>query len=189
MQRLVPFNANKGEMMLRGKHVLWLALLAFAVPGQAAETRREEIGDWGFVCTAAGDAQAKESCNLFQTALLNVQQEDDKEASAQRVLLTQVRYVEGNDKPVLLVTAPLGILLPMGITVEVEGHETIRIPVQRCDAGGCLAYVAMEEPFVDAFRKAVEARVTFHDAQRRGIGIPLSLKGFTKGLEALAEAR
>ncbi|MBW3566977.1 MAG: invasion associated locus B family protein [Proteobacteria bacterium] len=181
--------------MLRGTRILPVILLAMiALQVQAAETRRENFGDWGFICSKAeGQENAKESCNLFQTALLNNEQAGGEaggsESGGQRVLLTRVGFLEGNENPVLLITAPLGILLPMKITVEVEGHETISIPVQRCDAGGCLAYVVMEEPFIEAFRKAAEAKVTFYDMQRRGVTIPLSLKGFTKGIETLVDSR
>ena len=177
--------------MLRGIRILLAGVLAvMAVQVQAAETRRENFGDWGFICsrpdTVAEGQEAKEACNLFQTALLNNEQAGSE---GQRVLLTRVGFLEGNENPVLLVTAPLGILLPLGVTVEVEGHETIRIPVQRCDAGGCLAYVVMEQPFIDAFKKAAEAKVTFFDMQRRGVAIPLSLKGFTKGVAELIDSR
>ncbi|HEX7047031.1 MAG TPA: invasion associated locus B family protein [Gammaproteobacteria bacterium] len=183
---------KKGRSVRRGARVLLVTLLALvALPVQAAETRRENFGDWGFICsTPEGqeDANAKqgESCNLFQTALLNT---DESEGPGQRVLLTRVGYLDSSENPVLLVTAPLGILLPMGITVEVEGHDAIRIPVQRCDAGGCLAYVVMEQPFIEAFKKGIEAKVTLYDAKRRGVAIPLSLKGFTDGMAALAESR
>lgn len=179
---------------MRGTH-LFPGLLAvlLALPAQAAEPRTEEFGDWGFVCTTAESesGEARESCNLFQTALLNATQGEGAEAAggSQRVLLTRVGYLEGNENPVLLITAPLGILLPMGITVEVEGHDAMRVPVQRCDAGGCLAYVVMEQPLVDAFRKADQAKVTFYDAQRRGATIPLSLSGFTKGMKELQDSR
>lgn len=174
--------------MLRGAQVLLVTLLALAVlPVQAAETRRENFGDWGFICsTPEAQEDADESCNLFQTALLN---NEESEGPGQRVLLTRIGYLDGNENAVLLITAPLGILLPMGITVEVEGHDPIRIPVQRCDAGGCLAYVVMEQPFIDAFKKGIEAKVTLYDAKRRGVAIPLSLKGFTDGMEALVESR
>lgn len=180
-------------IMVRGMRVLAVALLAAATfQVQAAETRRENFDDWGFICSkpdqVAEGQVAKESCNLFQTALLNNEQAGG-ENGGQRVLLTRVGFLEGNENPVLLVTAPLGILLPLGITVEVEGHETLRIPVQRCDAGGCLAYVVMEQPFIDAFKKAAEAKVTFFDVQRRGVVIPLSLKGFTKGMGELTASR
>lgn len=182
--------------MMRGTRIfLGLAALLLALQVQAEETRREEFGDWGFICstpdTDAAREEGKESCNLFQTALLNAGQAEGEEtpATGQRVLLTRVGYLDGNENPVLLITAPLGILLPLGITVEVEGHDALRLPVQRCDAGGCLAYVVMEAPFVEAFRKGTEAKVTFYDAQQRGATIPLSLKGFTAGMEELAESR
>lgn len=172
--------------MMRGLHILplvWLATMSF--PVQAEETRREEFGDWGFVCTQPAAAEAKENCNLFQAAVLS----NETAEQGQRVLLTRVGYVEGNENPLLLVTAPLGILLPPGITVEVAGHDTIRLPVQRCDGGGCLAYVVMEQPFIEAFRKAAAATVTFYDAQRQAAEIPLSLKGFTAGMKALEQSR
>lgn len=174
---------------MRGTLILLAGLLA-AFQVQAAETRRDNFGDWGFICNKADEqenasSEGKESCNLFQTALLNSEQGGE----GQRVLLTRVGYLEGNEHPMLLVTAPLGILLPMGITVEVEGHETIRIPLQRCDGGGCLAFVGMEEPFVEAMKKGDEAKVTFFDAQRRGVTIPVSLKGFTKGMQELNKAQ
>ena len=179
--------------MLRGTRI-FLSLMGamLAMQLQAAETRREEFGDWGFICNKADDQEgAKESCNLFQTALLNANQAEGEGSAAggQRVLLTRIGYLPDNENPVLLITAPLGILLPMGITVEVEGHDTLRIPVQRCDAGGCLAVYGMEEALVAAFRKASEAKVSFYDPQRRSATIPLSLSGFTKGMQELAKAR
>lgn len=182
---------------MRGLLILLAGLMAVtALEAQAAETRRDNFGDWGFICNKpdsqqAGQEEAKESCNLFQTALLNTQQDGEKAEGAQqqRVLLTRVGYLQDIEHPVLLITAPLGILLPMGIIVEVEGHDAIQLQVQRCDAGGCLGYVAMEEPFVEAMKKGSEAKVTFYDAQRRGVTIPLSLKGFTKGMQELNQTR
>lgn len=186
---------------MRGLLILLAGLMAVtALEAQAAETRRDNFGDWGFICNKPDSQQAgqeeaqkdsRESCNLFQTALLNAQQDGEKAEGAQqqRVLLTRVGYLQDIEHPVLLITAPLGILLPMGINVEVEGHDPIRIPLQRCDAGGCLGYVAMEEPFVEAMKKGSEAKVTFYDAQRRGVTIPLSLKGFTKGMQELNATR
>lgn len=180
--------------MLRGtRSVLGLLAALVLIPAQAAETRNEEFGDWGFICNTPDKQQedVRESCNLFQTALMNGQQDGEKAEGAQqqRVLLTRVGYLQDIEHPVLLITAPLGILLPMGINVEVEGHDPIRIPLQRCDAGGCLGFVAMEGPFIDAMKKGSEAKVTFYDAQRRGVTIPLSLKGFTRGIQALDKTR
>lgn len=166
------------------------AVLTFSMSVNAAETKREQFGDWGFICSKPDQGEnPKESCNLFQTAVLNQTVEEGAEPQAQRVLLTRIGYLEGNENPVLLITTPLGVLLPMGVVVEVEGHDPIRIPMQRCDGGGCLAYVIMEQPFIDACKKGTEAKVTFYDPQQRGISIPLSLKGFTKGLSELSKSR
>lgn len=183
--------------MLRGSRFILLAtaLGAMTMPAQAAETRRDNFGDWGYVCQApeSKDGEAKENCNLFQTALLNNQQENGKDsegAQQQRLLLTRIGYLGETDRPVLLVTAPLGILLTQGITVSVDGLEKpLRFAVQRCDAGGCLAYTAMSEEVVTAFKKGIKAEVTFFDPQRRAINVPLSLKGFTKGMAELNDSR
>lgn len=174
--------------MMRRMHVVLLIVLFGSFSVQAAETRRDDFGDWGFVCSKAEEAGSRESCNLFQTALLNAGQDGD-ESQPQRLLLTRIGYLGETERPLLLVTAPLGILLPQGISVTVGEGEPVRFAVQRCDAGGCLGFTAMTDELLEAFRKGSKAQVTFHDAQRRAINVPLSLKGFIKGMAELKASR
>lgn len=172
-----------------------LLAASIGLQAQAAETRRDNYGDWGLVCSKADEEGAqensKESCNLFQVATLSQNQGEEtaETAQPQRVLLTRIGYLPENDNPVMFVTTPLGILLQPGVRVDVEGHEPIGIPLQRCDAGGCLAYVVLENPFIEAMKKGIEAKVTFMDPQRRPITLPLSLKGITKALSELDATR
>lgn len=168
-----------------------LLTAGFSLQAEAAETRRDNYGDWGLVCSKGEQEDAKESCNLFQVATMSQNQGEEtaETAQPQRVLLTRIGYLPENENPVMFVTTPLGILLQPGVRVDVEGHEPIGIPLQRCDAGGCLAYVVLEQPFIDAMKKGTEAKVTFMDPQRRPITLPLSLKGITKALGELDATR
>lgn len=179
--------------MLRASRFIFLAgvLATMSLTANAAETRRESIGDWGFICSKADAEDAVESCNLFQTALLNNSEKGNEgTAQPQRLLLTRVGYLGETDQPLLLVTAPLGIFLPQGLAVSVEGLEQpVRFGVQHCDAGGCLAFTPMTDEMISAFKKGTEAQVTFFDLQKRAINVPLSLKGFTKGMAELDASR
>lgn len=184
--------------MLRGTHLTLLVMLlgglSLTTAANSAETRRDNFGDWGYVCSKADNEEVEESCNLFQTALLNNQgngqSEADGQQQQQRLLLTRIGYLGETSRPMLLVTAPLGILLPPGISVSVDGiDEPVRFAVQRCDAGGCLGHTPMTDELIEAFRKGSKAEVTFQDPQRREIPVPLSLKGFTKGLAELNASR
>ena len=150
----------------------------------------EQIGDWGLVCADAAGG-VKQTCYIIQTAQLSQPnaEQPDAEPATQRILQTRIGYLDEEKNPSLLITVPLGVLIPPGVQVELEGHEKVTVPMFRCDGGGCLAQGVMPESLVAAFKNGTTAKVTFFDPAQRGIGVPLSLKGITKALAALDEKR
>ncbi|MDX1453968.1 MAG: invasion associated locus B family protein [Gammaproteobacteria bacterium] len=178
------------------RYAKWLAAasLSVAVVGSAfaAETRRDNYGDWSFVCNKAevAEGETMESCTLYQVASVIPGGENAAEdAKPQQLLMTRIGYVPENELPLMVLTTPIGVLLKPGLLIEVEGHPNVRIPYDRCDSGGCVASVAMEPEFVDALMKGAEAKVTFMDPQRRPIALPVSLKGVSKGMNELDKSR
>lgn len=173
------------------KRIGWfLAAMALSSGFSLQAAEPEQIGDWGLVCTDAAEG-VQQTCNIFQTALISQPnaQQPDAEPTTQRILLTRIGYLGDAKTPSLLITVPLGALIPTGVQVELEGHEKVTVPMLRCDGGGCLAQGVMPESLVAAFKKGTAAKVTFFDPAQRGIGVPLSLKGITKALAALDEKR
>lgn len=132
--------------------------------------------DWSRICTNAESGE--EVCQIVQSANQN--------ESGRLVFQTAVGYVADNDRPIMYLTAPLGIFLPRGISIFVDEEEDgLTATVQRCDANGCLAVLALEENWVDKLKKGGEAKLIFAASAQQNVSVPLSLTGFTDAFNSL----
>lgn len=137
--------------------------------------------DWTVRCEAvpASDGQTYEQCHMYQDW-----QEEDRQL---RILHIAVAYPRQQpDQAVAVMTLPLGVYLPPGVTVQIDQGTPIKVAIERCEAVGCKAGFALEEQVLAAMRRGVKANVTFSDLRRQPLTIPVSLRGFTAGLRALA---
>lgn len=154
-----------------------LVILLAAMPlAQAKPVNGKSYENWTVRCeTPKGGKQ--EQCFIFQNLVLK--------EGGQRVLHMAIGYIKGRPDPVALITMPLGISLPPGGSIVIDDDEPIRFQIERCEPAGCRAGLALKDKLLAAFKKGIKATVTFMDATRRPINVPLSLKGFTAGLKAL----
>ena len=60
--------------------------------------------------------------------------------------------------------------------------------VRFCVTGGCRGVVPLDDAIIATLKAGRQGQVLFQDAQRREVGVPLSLLGVTAGLAALAYA-
>lgn len=151
----------------------------------------EKHGDWAIACPSPEDGSEKakpsrSTCRMVQSAVLSVEGKDGAEPHIQRVMVTTISFVPDQEQPVLSLIVPLGIHLPPGIRLQVDGYDELTLPLQRCDAIGCIAVLPMKELLVEAFRKGKEGQVTFFNVAGKGSKVRISLDGFRKGLEALS---
>jgi len=146
-------------------------------PARAGEQQIEAtFGDWSKICTTNQNDQ--HVCQIVQSANQN--------ESGKLVFQTAVGYVADNEKPIMYLTAPLGIFLPRGISIFVGDEENgITATVQRCDASGCLGVLALEDSLVDKLKQGNEARLVFAANVQQNVALPLSLAGFTKAFNSL----
>lgn len=168
-----------GVKTAAGIFALLLALL-FGADRAAAEPKGGEVHDnWTTKCEKPEDAKedTKEQCFIFQNLVLK--------EGGQRVLAVAVVYPPEGSDPVALFTLPLGISLPPGAALAVDDGEPVRFPIERCEPSGCRAGLKLEAALLEKMKKGARAQVTFHDGSRRPISVPLSLKGFTAGLQSL----
>lgn len=124
----------------------------------------------------ASPVTGKEKCIIFQNLVLK--------KTHQLLLHVAVGHLP-DDKPALIMTLPLGISLPEGVGVKVDNGKQIEVPVQRCQRNGCIAGLLLKDKLLAAMKAGREADVTFYDARRRPITVPVSLKGFTAGYSSL----
>ena len=80
---------------------------------------------------------------------------------------------------------PLGVLLPPGIAISIDGGEPERLPIRHCEPGGCLAPFELEDGILRQLRSGTELQVMAYGIDEQQVSIPVSLMGFTAALNAL----
>ncbi|WP_082735558.1 invasion associated locus B family protein [Polycladidibacter stylochi] len=132
--------------------------------------------DWQMRCDTPPGAQS-EQCALIQ----NVSAED-RENVGLSVIVLKTADKQGT---ILRVLAPLGVLLPSQLGLFIDSKEIGSAPFIRCLPNGCVAEVMLQQPLLDQFKKGESATFIIFQTPEEGIGIPISLSGFSKGYESL----
>ncbi|WP_246723561.1 invasion associated locus B family protein [Rhizobium sp. ARZ01] len=143
---------------------------------QQPGTVKSNHGAWSIVCDQPAGASA-EQCALMQ----NVIAEDRPEVGLSVVVLKTA----DRKAKILRVLAPLGVLLPNGLGLNVDGKDIGRAYFVRCFSDGCYAEVVLEEELLKTFRSGATATFIVFQSPEEGIGIPVDLKGFGEGYDAL----
>jgi invasion protein IalB len=146
------------------------------VPAEAKPEHGQTFKNWTARCELAAGASV-ERCFIFQNLVLK--------ESGRRLVHVAVGYLAANGQPAAVVTLPLGISLPPGAAISVDGGDPVDIVIERCDSNGCIGALALDAGLIAALKRGREARISFHDGARRRVAVPVSLLGFTAGFEAL----
>jgi len=157
-----------------------LCLLTLA-PGPAraqfAESQlKATVGAWQVRCGRPAGAR-DEKCALVQS----VKAEDRRNVSLTIIFL---RSFTG-DKKLLRVVAPLGVLLPTGLGLKIDGEDVGHAPFLKCGQIGCVAEVIADDKLVNKMKGGKNAIFIIFQTPEEGIGVPIDLAGFTDGLTQL----
>lgn len=147
-----------------------------AAQQQPAGAVKSTHGAWSVICDTPAGASV-EQCALMQ----NVVAEDRPEIGLSVVVLRTA----DNKAEILRVLAPLGVLLPNGLGLNVDGKDIGRAYFVRCLQDGCFAEVILEKPLLDTMKSGTSATFIVFQTPEEGIGIPVDLKGFSDGFAAL----
>ncbi|MVA98794.1 invasion associated locus B family protein [Nitratireductor sp. CAU 1489] len=154
------------------------ASMTFLPEGHAQQggAVRSTHGAWSIICDVPAGATG-EQCVLMQ----NVVAEDRPEVGLSVVVLKTA----DNKAEILRVLAPLGVLLPNGLGLNVDGKDIGRAYFVRCFQDGCYAEVILEDQLLDTFKAGTAATFIVFQTPEEGIGIPVDLSGFSEGFDAL----
>jgi invasion protein IalB len=126
-------------------------------------------GAWQVSCRTPPGAK-EEKCALVQS----VTAEDRP-----NVGLTVVFYKAiGEDKKLLRVVVPLGVLLPTGLGLKIDDQDVGNAPFLKCSKRGCIAEVVLQDEVINKLKTGTNAVFIIFDTPEAGIGIPISLQGF-----------
>ncbi len=133
-------------------------------------------GDWQMRCDTPPGAPA-EQCALIQ----NVTAEDRENVGLSVIVLKTA----DKQARILRVLAPLGVLLPSGLGLRVDDADIGRAGFVRCLPNGCIAEVILEDTLLTKLKAGGLATFIIFQTPEEGIGIPISLNGFSAGFDAL----
>ena len=137
---------------------------------------RNTYGAWQVSCRTPPGAK-EEKCALVQS----VTAEDRP-----NVGLTVVCYKAiGEDKKLLRVVVPLGVLLPTGLGLKIDNQDIGNAPFLKCSKRGCIAEVVLQDDIIKKMTTGKNAMFIIFDTPEAGIGIPISLQGFGDALASL----
>ncbi|PVB63226.1 invasion-associated locus B family protein [Labrenzia sp. 011] len=137
---------------------------------------RSAHGDWQMRCDTPPGA-ASEQCALIQ----NVTAADRENVGLSVIVLKTA----DKQARILRVLAPLGVLLPSGLGLRVDNADIGRAGFVRCLPNGCIAEVILEDDLLTKLQTGAQATFIIFQTPEEGIGIPISLNGFSAGFDAL----
>ena len=86
----------------------------------------------------------------------------------------------GQESRLLAVAAvPLGVLLPFGLTWQIDGGKPIRVPYMLCDPQSCATQLVINEAYVNSLKKGSKLTLTAKNRKNEDLTININLAGFT----------
>jgi invasion protein IalB len=147
-------------------------------PPPELDLTERQFQDWVLRCGKS--QQGPEVCEMQQ-------QRADKEGRT--VMAVAVGTVPGSSDLGLLIILPLGIALPPGVSLQVDGGAEAPLQVDRCERQGCRIEMLIEPALLNRLKSGREAKVFFEadnpQGERQRLGVPISLLGFTAALTEL----
>jgi invasion protein IalB len=147
---------------------------------QPAAPQGEGQGDqaaWVKLCEKGEQTENKQVCLTHHERL---------DGNTGMVLVAAaVRKIEGVEQEQLLVTLPTAISLaiPAGVQIRIDEGEPIALQYSLCYLTGCQAEIELTKELADSMRKGTQMVVAAMNVQRKAIGFPVPLTGFTKAYD------
>jgi invasion protein IalB len=131
--------------------------------------------NWLKVCDPLPDG--KQACIMRQVILAN----------GQFLGSFLLRDDPGQESRLLAVAAvPLGVLLPFGLTWQIDGAKPIRVPFMLCDPTSCATQLVINEAYVNSLKKGGTLKLTAKNRQNQDLTIEITLAGFTTAYDGPA---
>lgn len=161
---------------LAGVGLVLLTATGLVGAASAQGVVRAQYGDWQMSCDTPPGASF-EQCAIIQ----NVMAEDQPNVGLSVIVLRTA----DRESRLLRVLAPLGVLLPNGLGLNVDGEDMGRVAFVRCLPNGCVAEVVLDDSLIETLSKGESAIFVVFKTPEEGIGIPVSLNGFDEGFAQL----
>ncbi len=124
--------------------------------------------NWLKVCDPLPDGQ--KACIMRQVVLAN----------GQFLGSFLLRDDPGQESRLLAVASvPLGVLLPFGLTWQIDSAKPVRVPYMLCDTQSCSTQLVINEQYVNSLKRGGKLTLTAKNRQNQDLNIEINLAGFT----------
>ena len=156
--------------------------LSLAIPSASAANSgpqgvvRDKHGDWVTRCETPPGA-AHEQCAVVLSVV-------DQERP-NLVLVVIVLNTADRKARLMRVVAPLGVLIPPGVTLRIDNAEAGRLSFLQCLPNGCVGQLAMDEGLLNKLKNGKTATLGIFQTPEEGVGVQVPLAGFKEAYEQL----
>ena len=154
------------------------ALALSAAPQMALAQDAQTFGDWQLNCDAV--PAGGEQCAL-------VQRVEDSDRADVWLAAYVFRPNDGSGQTLLSVLVPLQAILVKGLGLKIDDGDLVTFDFIRCSLEGCLASIDLDAARIAALRGGDQALFIYYFEESQGVGFPVSLAGFSAGLDALPQ--
>jgi invasion protein IalB len=156
--------------------VLLAASHGFAAESNPQGAVRDKHGDWVTRCETPPGA-AHEQCAI----VLSVVDQDRPNL----ILVVIVLNTADRKARLMRVVAPLGVLIPPGVSLRIDNAEAGRLSFLQCLPNGCVAQLAMDEALIAKLKNGKTATLGVFQTPEEGVGVQAPLAGFKEAYEQL----
>ena len=144
--------------------------------GSAPAGQQQAQENWVSRCVAPA-RNAPLECAIEQRLIMQNTQ--------QLVALVSIRTPSESGAAMLALQAPLGLFLPAGIGIDVDGASAQVLELQTCDNNGCYANTPISEDLLAAMTRGQKLNIKFQNLNKQRITISATLLGFTAALQRI----
>ncbi len=128
----------------------------------------KQIGDWYVRCYPV---QSVSPCEVVQ--------EQDAQATRQRILSLSFAYAPSVDRHVAMISVPLEVAVAKGLTIQTGDFTSPVLKYRMCTRDGCFVQAAIDNGVIEALAKSgPDAKVNIVGDNGRSYGLKFSLNGF-----------
>ena len=155
------------------------AIMAVLMPSSAIaqEEVRSVHGDWQLQCPTSS-SKDRSNCAIVQSVKATGRQDAE--------LSVHVLKAENGKGHMLRVSAPMGVLLPWGLGLDVDGKDQGRVEFVKCDREiNCVAEVIADDELLNRLISGRVGTFVVFLTPDEHMMFRVSLRGFTAGINAL----
>jgi invasion protein IalB len=156
--------------------LLFVVQPVFAAESEPQGVIKSKNGDWATRCETPPGA-AHEQCAIVLSVV-------DQERP-NLILVVIVLNTADRKARLMRVIAPLGVLLPPGVSLRIDNAEAGRLSFLQCLPNGCIAQLAMDETLINKLKSGKTATLGIFQTPEEGVGVQAPLTGFKEAYEQL----